>query len=321
MKITTPFACWFAAIVVLTTGCSDDNDGTTTIDVTPLLERYVLSSMDSIPEGVAFDAQERAFYATSLQGASITRIDADGTESVFRAADDSASLVGVKVDSERRRLWVCARDVNQTDNRVWVYNLDNGELASEYLLGALATNGSCNDLALDSAGNAYVTDSSNPNIYRLDGATGQGSVLVSDPLFADVTTLGLGLNGIAVQADGSALIVAKFAPASLFRVALDGSNDITPVALNGDVLSPPDGLAFLDGDLYAVSDATVSRVVPNAGFTQGDVTTVEQISGLSTATVADDALYAIKSEVTRFVLNQQPQLPFEIFSVDLTAFD
>lgn len=321
MKNTTPFACWLAALILLATGCSGDNNGSNSVVVPPLLDRYSLSSPDSIPEGVAFDTQARAFYVTSLQGASITRINADGSESIFRAADNSASLVGVKVDSERRRLWVCAREVNQTDNRVWVYNLDNGEKTNEYLLGALATNGSCNDLALDSAGNAYVTDSTNPNIYRLDATTGQGSLLVSDPLFADITTLGLGLNGIAVQAGNTALLVGKFAPPSLFRVDLGAGNNITPVALSGDTLSPPDGLAFLGDVLYTVSDNTVSRITPNAGFTQGNVTTVEQISGLSTATVANGSLYVIKSEVTRFVLNQPPQLPFEIFKVDLTAFD
>lgn len=306
--------------ILLTTACSGDNNNGV-VDLAPLLDRYVLSSTDSIPEGVAFDTRDRAFYATSLQGGSITRIDADGTESLFRAADNNATLVGVKVDSERRRLWVCARDVNQTDNRVWVYNLENAELANEFLLGALATNGSCNDLALDSAGNAYVTDSSNPNIYRLDGAAGEGSLLVTDPRFADITTLGLGLNGIAVQPDDNALIVGKFAPPSLFRVELDGSDTITSVTLGGDALPPPDGLAFLGGDLYTVSDGSVSRVRPNAAFSEGTVTTVEQTSGLSTATVADDALYVIKSEVTRFVLNQPPELPFEIFKVDLSAFE
>jgi len=306
--------------VTLFSACSSDNDIPAFVQEA-LLDRYTLSSSDSVPEGIAFDPQDRAFYATSLDGASITRIDADGTESDFRAADGRASLLGVKVDAERRRLWVCARDVDSTDNRVWVFDIDSGDATMEFLLGALATNGSCNDLALDSAGNAYVTDSSNPNIYKLDGDTGEGSVLVTDPLFADVTTLGLGLNGIEVLPDDSGLIAAKFAPASLFHVSLTAGATITPVALSGDALPSPDGIVLFNGDLYSVSDASVSRVRPNADFSAGDVVNSEQVSGLSTATVAEDALYVIKSEVTRFVLEQPLQLPFEIFSVDLTEFD
>ncbi|MFK7977581.1 MAG: SMP-30/gluconolactonase/LRE family protein [Halioglobus sp.] len=317
---TTSILCLSAVI----SGCSDSNDSTPAVDLTPLLERYVLSSMDSVPEGIAFDEQDRAFFATSLNGASITRIDAQGNETLFREADNSATLVGAKVDSERRKLWVCAREVmqsgSQTDNRVWVFDLGTGEATMEFLLGAIATNGSCNDLALDSAGNAYVTDSSNPNVYRLDGTSGEGTLLVSDPLFADVTTLGLGLNGIAVQSDDSGLIVGKFAPASLFHIALDDSNAITPITLSGDALPSPDGLAFLGADLYTVADSAVSKIQLSNASSAGAVTTVEQISGLSTATVAEGALYVIKSEVTRSVLNAPLQLPFEIFKVDLSAF-
>lgn len=324
-KMAITFYSLTLVFIATLSGCSDDNDGTAAVDLTPLLDRYVLSSMDSVPEGVAFDARERAFFATSLNGGSITRIDALGNESLFRAADNEATLVGAKVDSERRRLWVCARDVgqagSQTDNRVWVFDLESGEITLEFLLGALATNGTCNDLALDSAGNAYVTDSSNPNIYFLDSTSGDGSILVSDPRFADVTTLGLGLNGIAVTSDDSDLIVGKFAPASLFSVSLSGGNNVTAIALTGDALPPPDGLALLGDDLYTVADSAVSRVTLSASLAEGEVTTIEQISGLSTATVADDALYAIKSEVTRSVLNQPFELPFEIFRVDLTAFE
>lgn len=307
-------------IATLLGACSSDNDIPPFVQQA-LLDRYTLSSMDSVPEGVAFDGQTRAFFATALEGASITRIEADGTESDFRPADGRASLLGAKVDEERRRLWVCARDVDATDNRVWVYDVDTGDMTMEFLLGALATNGSCNDLALDSAGNAYVTDSGNPNIYKLDGSTGEGSVFASDPLLDDVTGLGLGLNGIEVLPDDAGVIAARLAPAALFHVSLPGGDSITPVALDGDALPPPDGIIFLDGDLYTVSDRAVSRVRPNAGFTAGEVTSVEQVSGLSTATVAEGTLYVIKSEVTRSVLGQPLELPFEIFSVDLGPFD
>lgn len=306
--------------LALTTACSD-NDNNDTVDLAPLLERYVLSSTDSVPEGVAFDSQERNFYATSLQGASITRIAADGTESVFRTADNRASLLGVKVDAERRRLWVCARAVDDIDNRVWVYDLDSAEMSMEFLLGALTTNGDCNDLALDESGNAYVTDPVNPSLYRLDPDTGMGSILASDALLADGLGAGLGQNGIAVTEDGSALIVAKFLLPGLVRVSLPDASSISAVTLTGDSFPSPDGIAFVDGDLYTVSNESVNRVRPNAGFTSGEVVSVPQISGLSTATVADGDLYVIKSDVTNFVLGSPLQTPFEIFKVDLTAFN
>lgn len=303
--------------VLAISACSDSSDA----PPAPLLERYLLTSDDSVPEGVAFDPVGRAFYATSLQGASIVRVDADGSESVFRAADGRARIGGAKVDADARRLWVCATQVDGMDNRVWVFDLETTELALEFLLGALTTGGSCNDLVLDDAGTAYVTDPANPFIYRLDPASGEGEVFASDPLFNDLTGAGLGLNGIAVSPSGDALIVAKFFPAGLLRVSLPDGSDIAQVALSGDTLPSPDGLMVLDGDLYAVSDAAVSRVRPDDGFASATVTVAPQVSGLSTGTVAEGELYAIKSEVTRFVVGQPLMLPFEILRIDSAAFD
>lgn len=316
MRIRTALIICMLAV---TAACSDSDDSDFTLN--PLLDRYVLSSDDSVPEGVAFDPVERNFYATSLVGGSIVRIDPLGRETVFRAADNRASLLGVKIDADRRRLWVCAQQVDGIDNRVWVFSLASGQLDMEFLLGALATDGSCNDLALDSNGVAYVTDSTNPYLYRLDPATGTGGILTTNPLLDDITGLGLGLNGIAIAPDESALIVGKFVPASLLRVSLGDTDDIQVITLAGDTLPSPDGLAVLDGDLYTVSDSTVSRVRLSPDFRSGDVVTAPQISGLSTATVAESQLYVIKSDVLNSVLNRPLDLPFEIVRVDLTAFD
>lgn len=312
---------FIACVVAATAACSDSNDSNgPIIPVAPLAELYELSSPDSVPEGVAFDPQERAFYATSLHGGGITRIDADGQESVFHPADNRAQVGGTKVDAERRRLWACAQGVDGGDSRVWVFDLATAELTMEFFLGAISANGSCNDLVLDSSGVAYVTDPANPNLYRLDPATGAGAVLATDPRFADVTGVNLGLNGIALSPDESALIVAKFFPASLFRVSLPSADSIVPIALSGDTLPTPDGLALLEGDIYSVSDHTVSRVRLNQDFTAGEVVNVTQKSGLSTATIAESQLYVIKSEVVNFVTMNPPDTPFEIFRVDINAF-
>jgi sugar lactone lactonase YvrE len=321
LKLSSKLLLPILLVPMLTlTACSDSNNDGPIIE---LLERYVLSSPDSIPEGVAFDPVERAFYATSLQGGSITKISADGSETIFRAADNRARLVGAKVDSDNRRLWVCAQEVDDMDNRVWVFDLASAELVMEFLLGALSTNGTCNDLVLDASGNAYVTDPSNPFIYTLDAATETGSVLATDPLFTDFTGRGLGLNGIALSPDGSALIVAKFVPAGLIRVSLPAADDIRQLNLTGDDVlpPPPDGLVELNGDIYAVSHAAVTKIILNSDATAGEFTQAPQITGLSTATIAEGALYAIKSEVTSFVVEAPLELPFEIFRVDLESFN
>ena len=306
--------------VLLLTACSDSNNNDHSVR-DPLPERYQLSSTNSVPEGVAFDPLERAFYATSLQGGSIVRLDSAGNESTFRAADNRARLVGTKVDATERRLWVCAQQVDAIDNRVWVFDLNSGDLDMEFLLGALSTNGSCNDLVLDSTGVAYVTDPANPNIYRLDPESGTGDILISDPQLTDVTGAALGLNGIALTPDENAMIVARFIPASLLLVNLTDTVQVAPVVLTGDPLPSPDGLVLLHDDLYAVAGDSVSRVRFSSDFSNASVVTATLQSGLSTAAIAEEQLYVIKSDVLNFVLNRPLDTPFEIFRVDLDVFD
>jgi sugar lactone lactonase YvrE len=317
------------------TGCSDSSDNSPT--PAELLNRYTLSSPDSIPEGIAFDPVERAFYVTSLQGGSITRIDADGTERLFRQADDRARIAGAKIDADKRLLWVCAKFVDGVDDRVWVLDLNTGELVQEYLLGALTSGGACNDLTLTDEGEvAYVSDSSNPFIYRLNALTGEGSILATDPLFEDIVGQGVGINGLVVTPDRKALIVAKSVPSQLFRVSIPDGNDITTITLSGDPLvslltdtplgTVPfggDGLALLGDYIYAVTPRAVSRILLNDDYSAGQVVTIPQIDGigLTTATVAEGSLYVIKSEVASFVLEQPLDLPFEFFKVNLDEFN
>lgn len=315
--VRTVSLCFLATALL---ACSDSSDSSRPALTVPLSDLYVLSSEDSVPEGVAFDPVERTFYATSLQGGSITRVSGGGEESVFRPADNRASLVGAKIDADSRRLWVCAQDVDGLDNRVWVFDLVSADLVQEYLLGALATDGNCNDLVLDDNGAAYVTDPSNPYIYRLDPATGTGSIFATDPLFAGLPGAALGLNGITFNADGNALVVAKLAARQLLWVSFPDPDVIRALELSGDALPLPDGLVELDGDIYSVSDSTVSRTRLNAGQTAGQVLVTEQRSGLSTATVAEGDIYVIKSEVFNFVIDAPLDTPFEIFRVDLEAF-
>lgn len=63
-----------------------------------------------------------------------------------------ARIVGAKVGAAARRLWVCASRVDNIDNRVWLLDLDSGEQMMEFSLAASASNGACNDFALDATG-------------------------------------------------------------------------------------------------------------------------------------------------------------------------
>lgn len=241
---------------------------------------YTLSSPMSLPEGVAFDAKTRRFFATGLLGGQITQIDAA-----------------------------------------------TGALLHHF---PLVRGGICNDVCIDAAGIAYVTDSFQPVIYRADLADRTSREFVRDAEMA--APMGkFGLNGIAITPDGSHLIGGFTSPSKLFLVPLTTSGPVREIALSGDPFAIPgdrqftgaDGIVFIGETLYVVNDGAVQAVSFHGGqYHAGRVkNALAPEPGLTTATEVDGELYVIKAEVVWAMhMGQPPRLPFKIYRFPLGAF-
>ena len=302
----------------------------------PLAPEYVLSSKDSFPEGVTFDPIDRAFYAGSLEGGTITRVDSDGSESVFFELDTEVSFTGMKVDPCRRRLWVCTTFSNPAIplgeegfrfGEIWIFDLESKQNTFQYSLSEIIPNARCNDLIIDEEGSGYIPDSQKPNIYRIDPQEDTGILFASDPLLDPEFTLPdaprffvPGSNGVVITPDGNYLLVANTYANTLFRVSLNNPSDIIEVTLSGDDFSFPDGLVMIDEMLFAVSSDKIHRVTfADSSFDEGTVTSIDFVQGMTTGTLAEGDLYVIKSLTTRE--DEDPDFPFKIIRVDLDLFD
>lgn len=290
---------------------------------------YTLSSPMSLPEGVAFDAKTRRFFATGLLSGQITQIDAaTGVETLFHQNEgDPLQFSGAKVDVERRRLWVCGSDISVPRGGVSVFDVDTGALLHHF---PLVVGGMCNDVCLDDAGVAYVTDSFQPVIFRADLADRSAREFVRDDQMA--APMGqFGLNGIAITPDGTHIIGGFSSPSKLFLIPLTSSGPVREIALSGDPFAVPgdhhftgaDGIIFIGETLYVVNDGAIQAV----GFAGGDYSAgrvknaLAPEPGLTTATVVDGELYVIKAEVVWAMhMRQQPRLPFKIYRFPLSAF-
>jgi sugar lactone lactonase YvrE len=301
----------------------------------PLAEEYPLSTKDSLPEGVTFDPIDRAFYAGSLNGGTITRVNADGTESVFLDLDSEVSVSGMKIDAQNRRLWVCASfrdpmiplgEEGSLYTEIWIFDLVSGEKTHEYSLPAIVPNARCNDFNLDENGIGYLPDSQKPNIYRIDPNEDAGTLYVdNNPILEPESTLSdalrffvPGSNGVVVTPDARYLLIANTPANTLFRVSLSDPSDIIEVVLLGDDFTAPDGLVMFNQILYAVSSGKIHQVTfTGTAFDEGTVQSIDFIGGTTTGTRAENQLYVIKSLVKA---EDETDFPL-IIKVDLSLFD
>jgi sugar lactone lactonase YvrE len=164
----------------------------------------VLFSTSIIAENPGFSQPESAYFYTSgstdpgvyfissTNGDDVgwvSKLAADGSMIDSRWATDLQHPMGMRVSG--KRLWI-----NNTTEIVGL-NLDNPKDRIVHPIdGAI----SLNDLATDSSGRAYLSDSMNSRVVRVDLATGENSTYIS--------TLPSSPNGVLVQ--GNRLYIASW---------------------------------------------------------------------------------------------------------------
>lgn len=196
----------------------------------------------------------------------IGEVSDDGTYQAFIHDPNLVSTVGIRVDAERDRLLVCNSDPGvsihtkrETQGKLaglGIFQLSSGKLIKYLDLGGLGGSGGhfCNDIALDGAGNAYVTDSFSPIIYRVDAAN-NASILLNNKRF---TGEGFNLNGIVVK--DNYLLVAKCNEGLLFKVPLDKPEQFTQVKIK-EPLVGADGLLWApDATLVVIANLKTNKV-------------------------------------------------------------
>lgn len=173
---------------------------------------FRIPEKELIPEGIAHDPADGAFYVGSLNLRKIVRIDRKGAVTDFAptAPDVRFPVLGLRVDPARRRLWALtwagdAFGARSGTSAALVYDLASGKLLRRIDLGNESGKHGFNDLVLDDSGGAYVTDSAAGAIHRI---APEGSTVIEP--FVPRGTFDYP-NGIALSADGRRLFVADFA--------------------------------------------------------------------------------------------------------------
>lgn len=216
------------------------------------------------PEGVAWDPTRQSFLVGSAIAGSVSVVSPAGEVSGLVPSLGLVSTLGIRLDLVRGRglvafsdFWVRQRIETGTPpiSGVAIFDLASGEIIQVVDVDPGVARTFANDLALDAAGNAYVTNSVSTTIVRVT-PQGEISPFLTDARFEAVL---VGANGIVYHPDGY-LLVARYDTGLLFRIPLAHPTRMTEVQLPRPLIGT-DGMAFSStGDLIVVTNSIGAAV-------------------------------------------------------------
>lgn len=221
---------------------------------------FSLERDDLLSESVSFDAKTNRYLVGSVRYGEVIAVDQDGNGETMIEANEDNGLYGVfdiKVDSERRHLWVASASVphfkgygiqNAGETGLFQFDLDSGDLIQKIMLENDGQPHLLGNLALASNGDLYATDSRFPVVYKLPAGGKALEVLLTNPGLTS-------LRGITLSSDESLLYVSDY-DLGIFATELS-SKEVFGILLNVPVnLSGIDGLYSWGEHLVAIQSGT-----------------------------------------------------------------
>ncbi|MEQ9302345.1 MAG: SMP-30/gluconolactonase/LRE family protein, partial [Marinoscillum sp.] len=154
---------------------------------------FTIPEKDLLPESIAYDPQGKAFYISSTRKGKVVKVSSDGTISDFitSKAHGLWMTIGMKVDAERRYLWLCSSGggnligyakEDDTDGRpagIFKFDLTTGDLIKKYTFEKAGEVHFMNDLVIARNGTVFITHMFNDHsIYRI-GSNDQLELLLT----------------------------------------------------------------------------------------------------------------------------------------------
>lgn len=225
------------------------------------------------PEGVVYDRFNDRFYVSSVTNGDIGIVTSNGGYMPFITDPALTATTGLEISTSRKLLYV-----SNSPGGVGVYNINTGERVYWIDLAALlpGTPVFINDIALDPQGNAYVTNSAAPVIYKIT-PDGEASVFLNEPRLA-LATGQFGFNGIEYNNRGY-LLVSYTTPNQILKIPVSSPASYSVVSLNTG-LNRPDGLLLSNNGKELV-------VVNNAGGGAGMVLSFTSNDDWATGTLSN----------------------------------
>jgi len=224
---------------------------------------FTITEKDLIPEGMTYDPVEQCFYMGSIYKSKIIKIDKNGkiTDFIKDKQDGMRSVLGMKVDPERRILW--AASIVSTRPRlgfdpaetgwsgIFKYDIETGKLIKKYTLFKKGEIHVFNDLAFNSQGDVFITDTEAGVIYTISHERDNLELFLQSDEF-------IYPNGIALSPDEKNLFVAHSGGISTIDIKTK-KHSLLPHPDNISIANI-DGLYMYENSLAAVQNG-LNRIV------------------------------------------------------------
>ena len=259
-----------------------------------------------IPEGIAYDAEDKRFFIGSVAQHKIVVAHEKELSDFSSPTDRLDAVLGLTVDPTCRHLYAITTNgveesaKKERRNAVVQYDLKDGHLADRF---AAPDAMQLNDLAVAQDGTLYVTDSETGSLFR------------KKPGEKAVTKFGAtgalrGANGIALAPDGALYVTLS---TGIARVDTTSGEPTTLPQQDTVVTGGIDGLYWHDGDLIGIQNSTnPGRVIRIALMDKGmriaGVTVLQshhhpEFDEPTTGAIANGALHVIANS---YVGHYQP---------------
>ena len=283
------------------------------------------------PEGVTFNSKNNLFYVSSVTTGTIGTVDMKGNYKPFYTDSLLKSTYGLKIDPKQNRLWACVSDANYSKfsdsttfkkmGRMIAIDLTTGkkvqetDLAKEY-----PGKHFINDMAFDTEGNLYVTDSFSPVVYKI-GKDGKATVFAESDWFKSED---IGLNGIAYSGKGY-LVVNNNSSGALYKIDMKDPKNISRIKIK-NLFPGADGMLFDEaGNLILVQNKSVDKVHQllstdnwQTAEVKASTAATDRYQQPSTGTLMKDQIYVLNSKMNE--LADPVKRPSKEFSLQLVQF-
>ena len=216
------------------------------------------------PEGVDYDPRTGDFYLASVRRRTLVRVAPDGSTRELwpSGANDIGAMLGVRVDGARRRIWATTSGIRQMEGyaprdsgiaALLRVDARTGHIERRWELPVAPGGHVLGDLALGPRGEVWLTDSSEPVLYRLRPG--------ADTLDRFRDSLFRSLQGMAPSSDGRFVYLADYSH-GLLRVRVRDGSVLRLGDAPGSTSLGCDGIVLHRGAIVAVQNGVApARIV------------------------------------------------------------